>query len=137
MPRIKLELPDKKLYSTSLTVRISDVNYGGHVGNQVFLAYAHDVRLSFLKSIDQSELDFFGASLIMSDSAIVYRKELFHGDTLEVELYSGGLESMGFDLYYLFKKEQTEVARVKTGLVFFDYQKRKITTPPKEVKEIL
>ena len=33
MGRVKLELPETFSFSTELTVRVTDLNYGGHLGN--------------------------------------------------------------------------------------------------------
>ena len=37
MPRIKLELHEILIYSTEIPVRITDINYGGHLGNDSIL----------------------------------------------------------------------------------------------------
>ena len=66
------------VYQTSIQVRVDDMNYGNHMGNDRYLAFAHEARLQFLRSHQQSELNFFEASLIMADSAIMYRGEAFN-----------------------------------------------------------
>ena len=38
MARIRLSMPEKFIFTTELPVRITDLNYGGHVGNDVFLS---------------------------------------------------------------------------------------------------
>ena len=48
MSRIKLALPDRWTFSTELPVRISDINYGGHLGNDAVLALAQEARVRFL-----------------------------------------------------------------------------------------
>lgn len=37
MARIKLVLPEKFSFKTSIPVRISDLNYGNHLANHVYL----------------------------------------------------------------------------------------------------
>ena len=86
MPRIKLDLPEKFKFSTDLHVRISDINYGNHLGNDALLALIHEARLRFLKSMGYSEVNVDGVGLIMADSAIVYKSEGFHGDQLTIEV---------------------------------------------------
>ena len=48
MERIKLNLPEQFLFSTNIAVRITDINYGGHVGNDSFLSLIHEARQQFL-----------------------------------------------------------------------------------------
>ena len=68
----------------------------------------------------------------MADAAIMFRSEAFYGDILKIEISVGEISSSGFDLYYKFinEKTQKEVARIKTGMVCFDYKERKIKGVP-------
>lgn len=136
MARVKIDLPDKFLFETDIKVRISDVNYGGHVGNDAILAIAHDARLQFLNSLGYSELDVEGTSLIMADSAVIYKGESFFGDTLLVEIGVNDIHKLGFDLIYKISnptKEQ-DIAHIKTGMICFDYKNRKIAALPEKAK---
>jgi len=36
MQRIKIDLPEFFSFTTPIKIRITDLNYGGHVGNDVF-----------------------------------------------------------------------------------------------------
>ena len=45
MSRIKIPLPEKKDFSTEIKLRISDINYGGHMGNDAVLTIVHEARL--------------------------------------------------------------------------------------------
>ena len=133
MARVKLQLPEKFIYSTELPVRISEINYGGHLGNDAVLSIAHEVRLNFLKSLGYTEMNIENVGLIMSDAAIVYSAESFHGDTLKAELGISDISKIGCDfIYRLTRKEDSkEIARLKTGIVFFDYKQRKVVEIPK------
>lgn len=132
MARIKIELPVKFLFETELQIRITDINYGGHLGNDAVLGLAHEARVQFLKSHGLSELDIGGAALIMADAAIVYRAEGFHGDAVLIRVGAGDFSRTGFDLLFLLENQNTgqELARVKTGMVAFDYTARKVTAVP-------
>lgn len=131
--RVKLILPQAIKFTTTLTVRISDVNYGGHLGNDAVLSLVHEARLQFLKSIGFSELDIGdGSALIMADAAVMYRAEAFHGDQIDIEVFVGEVDRSSFELFFrlVAKRDTTEIARVKTGLVGFSYQKRSISPLP-------
>ena len=115
-------------------MRIGDVNYGGHLGNDSMLTLLNEARLVFLQKYGFSELDAGGAGLIMSDVAIVYKAEAFHGDLLLIEVAVAEIGALGCDLVYrvTHKKDGKEAARAKTGIVFFDYSTRKIVKTPEK-----
>ncbi|MBL6989464.1 MAG: thioesterase family protein [Bacteriovoracaceae bacterium] len=134
MARVKIKLPDHSFFKTQVTLRINDINYGGHMGNDTVLSLCHEARIQFLHHFDFDELNIFGKSIIMSDACVVYKKEAFHRDKLEILLFIDDLNDYGFDLLYQINnlKHGQEVARAKTGIVFFDYQKRKISKCPRD-----
>ena len=49
MARVKLEVPSTFSFQTTIPIRITDVNYGGHVGNDSILSILHEIRIQFLK----------------------------------------------------------------------------------------
>ncbi|WP_432696387.1 acyl-CoA thioesterase [Marinobacterium sp. YM272] len=132
MARIRIEMPENYLFSTEIPLRISDINYGGHLGNDAVLSIIHEARVRFLKQYHYTEMDVEGASLIMSDTAIVYKAEGFYGDHIQVDVTVGDFNKYGCDIYYLLtnKKTAVEVAHAKTGVVFFDYDARKVRPIP-------
>ena len=121
------------------------MNYGNHLGNDTVLSLAHELRVRFLHSYEQSELSFFGHGIIMSDSAIQYRGQGFWGQEVQGELWFEASGMTRFDLYYrLFENTgqgPRDIAYVKTGQVLFDYENQKIATRSKQyqsfVEEIL
>ncbi|QEL55382.1 acyl-CoA thioesterase [Chromobacterium paludis] len=133
MPRIKLELPAHFPFATELEVRIGDINYGGHLGNDAVLRLAHEARLRWLKSLGYpDELHVEGLGLIVADAAVCYRAEAFHGDRLQFRLAPAHPNRYGLDLIYQAVDDNSgkEVARLKTGVVFFDYQARTVAAMP-------
>ena len=83
MARVKLTLPEHFPFVTTIPVRITDLNYGAHVGNDTILSLIHEARVQYLQSLGYSEFDFAGVSLIMGDVAIEFKAELFYGDALK------------------------------------------------------
>jgi 4-hydroxybenzoyl-CoA thioesterase len=79
-----------------------------------------------------SEQDAAGAGLIMLDAVVVYRSEAFHGDVLHVEVALSDPQATGCDFLYRMSNLVTrkEVARVKTGMAFFDYTRHKVVPMP-------
>lgn len=138
--RVKIQFPEHKLFSTDLRIRITDVNYGNHTGNDAMVGLLHEARLQWLVSEGFSELDAGGTSLIMADLAIAYKHETFYGDEITIELYVDTVTSKSFNLYYkVFKKSQPEliIATAKTGMACFDYNERKIVLMSDALREKL
>lgn len=135
MARIKVALPAHTTFDTQIRVRITDLNYGGHVGNDAILSILHEARVQLLGHYGYTELDFGGASLIMADVAIEYKAEAFYGDTLTCKMAFADLTRYGFDItYHLLNQHNKEVARAKTGMLCFNYAARKLMILPDEVK---
>ncbi|WKK79442.1 thioesterase family protein [Marivirga arenosa] len=137
MSRIKIEEPDKYLFTAKITTRITDLNYGGHVGNDRIFAFMHDARVQFFKSLGyKSELDFDGLGNIQSDAAITYKAEIFAHEEISIEVGVKDINKYGCDFVYRFLKEDGKVAAVgKTGIIFFDYEQRKIANMPESFLE--
>ncbi len=141
MPRVQLDMPAKFIFSCEVTVRASDLNYGGHVGNDSILTIMQEARILFYRSMGyKNELNFEGAvGHIIADVAVVYKSEGFLGDVWTIEIGVGEFSKYGFDMFYRITNTVTEkeVALGKTGIVFFDYDKRKVATiPPSFLEKI-
>ncbi|MDL1891359.1 thioesterase [Sphingobacteriales bacterium CHB3] len=132
MARIKLDLPSITHFTTDVPVRITDINYGGHLGNDALLSLVHEARVRFLRHYGYSEMNIDGRSIIMSDVAIVYKAEAFHGDVLEFAVSAVDFHRFGCDLFYRITQKDSgkEVARAKTGIVFYDYSAKKLVNVP-------
>ena len=129
--RVQLQLPETFSFQTEIPVRITDINYGNHLGNDAILSMMHEARVQFLQNLGCKELEFEGVGLIMSDTAIIYKGEGFYGDVLTVKVTAEDLSKYGFDLFYLFTNQHgKEIARAKTGMVCFNYATRKLASLP-------
>ena len=141
MDRIKIKLPHHFGFSTTIQIRITDLNYGGHVGNDSFLSLIHEARQQFLLSLGYSEFSIENTSLIMADAAIEFKKELNHRDVIKIEVTAGNFDKYGFDLFYKIEIISAEnsilAAKVKTGMLCYDYQNKKLVPVPGKVKEVL
>ena len=138
MARISLSLPPSLSFSTKIPIRITDLNYGGHVGNDTILSIIHEARVQFLQSLGYTEKNLGGIGIIMGDVAIVFKNEAFYGDVLTAHVTVTELSKATFDIIYKLEKEADgktiDVAHAKTGMVCFDYEKRKVTALPEEVR---
>ncbi len=141
MARIEIQLPEKFSFQTDIVIRVSDLNYGNHVGNDSILTLMQEARTLFYRSLGfESEVKLDGpVGQIVTDAAIVYKAESFLGDILHIEIAVGEMSKYGFDLFYRITNKATgkEVALGKTGIVCFDYQRRKIAVIPDILRERL
>lgn len=137
MPRTKLELPAHFSFTTDVPVRITDINYGGHVGNDSMLSIIHEARVRFLLHYGYEEMNFAGVGLIMTDVTIEFKNELFYGDVLRASICASDFSRVTFDLHYKLEKRSGDrwitVSLARTGMACYDYKLKKLTTVPKEV----
>ena len=137
MARIRIELPEQFNFSIKIPIRITDLNYGGHVGNDTVLSLIHEARVQFLKSFGYAELDLEGVGLIMSDAGIEFKAELFYGDIVSAFVTATNFSKVGFDLYYKLMRNETIVSVAKTGMICYNYGTKKVVSVPSGVKEKL
>jgi acyl-CoA thioester hydrolase len=138
MGRVKIQFPTgKPLYTASIKVRIGDINYGGHVGNDSVLSIIHEARMEMLAENGYTEMKAGGNAMIMADVMIAYKSEAFYGEVLTVTIYVEDITEVAFSLLYRISAsrngQMADVAHAKTGMVCFDYEVRKVTA----IKEAL
>ena len=135
MQRIRIQLPASFSYSTQIAIRITDLNYGGHVGNDTILSLIQEARVQFLSKLGYTEMKLDNVSLIMSDAALEFKSELFYGDVITAFVAAGDFSRGGFSFYYkLINGKEEVVALAKTGMVCFDYDTRKVVSLPEAVR---
>ncbi|MCD6011027.1 MAG: thioesterase [Flavipsychrobacter sp.] len=142
MGRVKLKFPDENpLFTCTIPIRVGDLNYGNHVGNDSILSIVHEARMQMLHDQGYSEMDAAGVGLIMADVMIAYKGESFYGDILAIKIYAEELTGYSFDLLYRISASRnnniTDIAHAKTGMVCFDYSSRKIAAMPEKLKVLL
>jgi acyl-CoA thioester hydrolase len=137
MSRIKLQMPQQFAFSTQIAIRISDINYGNHVGNDAVLSLIHEARVQFLTAHSFTELNCSGVGLIMSDAGIEFKKEIFYGDVITAFVTAINFSTIGFDLYYKLETNNKAAVLAKTGMICYDYEKKKIVNVPELVREKL
>ncbi len=140
MNRVKLKFPkEKSLFQAIIPIRITDLNYGNHLGNDQLLSILHEARVQLLQFYGFSETEIFGVSLIMADVMIAYKNEGFYGDVLKIDLYIEDITTRSFDILYKVhcnrKEKPIMIAEAKTGMVCFDYNDRKIQEIPRAFLE--
>ena len=114
-------------------IRIGDINYGGHMGNEAALLLFQDARIRFLESIGFSE-KYIGdkAGIILSEAHVYFRKEVFLHDELDADIAIAEVTTSSFELVYSIKRvtDTAEVLHGRTKLIAFDYERKKVTRLP-------
>lgn len=137
-------MPGPFYFSCIIPVRITDINYGGHVGNDTVLSVIHEARMQFFRNLGYTEMNFAGTGMLMADVAIEFKKELFYGDAVRVSVKAGELSKIGFDLFYKLEvtreasgDQQIVAAAAKTGMICYNYERKKIVSVPDAAREKL
>ncbi|MBP6022279.1 acyl-CoA thioesterase [Ferruginibacter sp.] len=141
MARVKLLIPENKIAVLTIPVRITDINYGNHVGNDAFISIIHDARMQWLQQFGYTELNIEGTGLILADLAVEFKSEAFYGDTIEVIISVGEISKVSFELFYQLSVNRNNtplvLAFAKTGMVCYDYAIKRVVAIPEKLKRIL
>lgn len=139
MGRVKIKFPaENPVFTCFVPVRISDINYGNHLGNDSVLSIIHEARMQYLAQWKYTELNAGGNSLIMADVMIAYKGEAFYGEVLNIQIFVENVTDYSFDLLYristIRNNREQDIAQAKTGMVCFDYHTRKIAVMTDDLK---
>lgn len=126
----------KNLYEMAYKVIVSDINYGGHMGNERALIIFQQARMEWLNSIGYDEANIEGKGLIQLESHIYYLKEVFLGENLLCKIVNVQMDRITFEIQYeIINKNSDVVIKGTTKMAIFDYEKKKISRIPKEFIE--
>ncbi len=114
-------------FTIPYTVRVADVNYGGHVANSAVLNFFQDARLAYLKKLGgYSEMHVGGGcGLILPEAHVRYLAEMFMGDELEIGVKVIEIGRSSLRMAYRIERDGKVTAEGETALVCFDYAARK------------
>lgn len=113
-------------YIETIKPRISDINYGGHLGHVELVSLLHEVRAQFLKKHGISEIEIDGCALYMKDLQLNYTNQAFWDNELKIHMT---LESDGAKIIFkyivhnLVSNNTTAKAEATMVLVNKDNQK--------------
>ncbi len=139
MSKVEINLPEKFIFSTEIPLRISDINYGGHLGNDSVLSIFQEARVRFLNQFGYSEIDIEGRSIIMTDSVVQYKSQGYYGDILKIELTVDDIQRVTCNFYYRAANriKGNVIAIGKTGIAFYDYKFQKLTSVPEKFIQLI
>ena len=137
MARVIIELPEHFLFTTDIPIYIGHINYGHHLDNAALIGLLSEARVRFFKPLGYTELDVEGVGIVVADAAMQYKSEAFHGETLVFQIAPADFNKYGCDLMWRAsdKASGREVARGKTGILFFDYTARRPAPVPEGFRQ--
>ena len=85
MERVKLDYPaEAVIHRHPLTVRVTDMNYGRHLGHDALVSLLHEARIQAFAALDLPEWDMHGHPSIVADLAVQYQNEARWPDALVI-----------------------------------------------------
>ncbi|MBU0541682.1 MAG: thioesterase family protein [Gammaproteobacteria bacterium] len=136
MARLQLDFPDENfVFSTTLTVRITDINAGNHLANDSMISMISEARARFLFQMGVPELSEDKTGIIVTDLATMYRSEAHARDQLLFEVGLMDFNKYGCDIVFRITRpaDGRLIALAKSGFVFFNYNLSKVVPMPSQV----
>ncbi|MFK4785515.1 acyl-CoA thioesterase [Fusobacterium sp. MFO224] len=125
------------MFSTNYKVRIDDINYGGHMGNERALVIFQQTRMDWLNSLGFDEINIGdGKGTIQLESHVYYLKEVVLGEELLCYVKEVEFGKSYFDIFYEVKNQSDEIVlKGSTRMMAFDYERKRVGRIPKVFKE--
>ena len=136
MARIEIASPAAYVYATDIPIRIGDINRGRHLAHDAVMAIMEEARVRFIRSLGYPDEAIDGASFIVVDTGIIYRKQGFYGQTLRVEIGLADFSRKGCDIIFRLSNAENgdEMVRAKTGVLFYNYREQKVIPVPESFR---
>jgi acyl-CoA thioesterase FadM len=139
VPRIQLAAKPQYAFSYRTTLKVRDINYGGHLGNDSVAGLLHEARLDLLRRVGASELDLGDgkAGMILSDLAIQFVAEGYLFDSIVIETEVDEIKRCSLRLCHRIRRGEDVIVLAEVGVVGFAYASRSIAALPKSFVESL
>lgn len=142
MPREKIEMPERFFdIVIKIPVRITDINYGDHAGNDAIVSIIHEARVQLLQHYHYTELNIEGIGLIMAELKVQFKNESFYKDIIEVKIGVVTISKASFTLVYQLtanrENETILIAHAATTMVCYNYENKKVVSVPEQFLKIL
>lgn len=137
MARLQLTFPeDQFYYSTPMSVRVTDINAGNHLGNDSMISMISEARARFLFEFGVAETERDGTGIIVTDLATTYRAEAHARDQLLFEVGVMDFNKYGGDIIFRITRPRDRklIAMAKQGFVFFNYKNSQVVMMPEEFR---
>jgi len=132
MPRPILTALGHYPFSAGFVVRVGDLNYGNHLGNDGVVTLLHHARALMFRDLGYTELDFGDGvtGTVMSDLVVSYTAEAFLFDELVIESGISEVATSSFRVHQRMTRGETQIALAEVGIAAFDFSVRKLARFP-------
>jgi acyl-CoA thioester hydrolase len=132
MPRLKLNPLPGYRFECRQRVRVTDVNYGGHLAHNALAGLLHQVRIELLHGLGCTELDLGDGrtGLIQTDLALTFAAEAFMLDELTGRSEFAEVRGTTFRLCHEVRRGDELVALAELGFAGYDYAARRAVALP-------
>lgn len=124
-------------FQLSVDVVFRDIDAMGHVNNAVYFTFMETARTTFfinrLRLADPQDLP-----VIVAEATCTYLAPLRLGETLQIQMGVSRIGRRSFDLSYRMTAGSDRlVARARTAMVTYDYQKGAAIPIPAQLRTLL
>ena len=140
MERVAIEFPaDAVIHRHTLSVRVTDMNYGRHLGHDALVSLLHEARAQALGRLHLPEWDMGGYPSVVVDLAIQYQQEARFPEVLVIETAVPEPQGKALTVYQRVLKEgsETVVATARINKLLLDLGAGKPVPIPDVVKQTL
>lgn len=140
MERVKLDFPtDAVIHHHSVSVRVTDMNYGRHLGHDALVSLLHEARSQALMAVGYPEWDLAGYHSVVADLAVQYQSEARCPDVLVVETAIPDPAGKALSVYHRVLADEGArlVATARLNLLVMDSTAGNPVAVPAEVVQAL
>lgn len=140
MERVKLDFPAEAIiHRHPLTVRVTDMNYGRHLGHDALVSLLHEARIQAFAALDLQEWDMYGHPSVVADLAVQYQSEARWPDALIIETAVPEPQGKALTIYQRIRKSDSQqlVATARVNQLLIDLATGRPAEVPEQVKQAL
>lgn len=139
MPRSQNKLQESYEFSCEIPLRLSDINFAGHVDNARMISLAHEGRAKAFNALGMTEIDLGDGrtGILVADITANLKAEIFLDDEVVVKTHLGEIGEKSLRTFHCIEKNGEVAALIESGLVCFDYIDRKVSAIPERFREKL
>lgn len=140
MERVKLDFPaEAVIHRHPLTVRVTDMNYGRHLGHDAVVSLLHEARIQAFAALDLPEWDMHGYPSVVADLAVQYHSEARWPDALLIETAVPEPQGKALIIYQRIYQADSEqlVATSRVNQLLIDLATGRPVEVPTQIKQAL
>lgn len=140
MERVKLDFPaEAVIHRHPTTVRVTDMNYGRHLGHDALVSLLHEARIQAFAALDLLEWDMLGYPSLVADLAVQYQSEARWPDGLMIATAVPEPQGKSLTIYQRIYQQESQqvVATARVNQLLIDLASGRPVDVPEPVKQAL